>query len=90
MTTRKRLLVRPTLLAAFGVLGLLDSQRADADIQRALAPQRHEIDVRIERARDRLIGELGASEIAPTDVRQVAQWYNWPNWGNWYNGWRNW
>ena len=91
MTLRFASILRRTALAVLGTLGLIGPPaEANAKANPAASADESRIQNRIDRARDRLIKELGAKEISSEKAGKVAQWYNWPNWGNWFNGWRNW
>ncbi|MBE0621399.1 MAG: hypothetical protein IH605_12455 [Burkholderiales bacterium] len=91
MILRKMYSVRRVLLGILGTLAIWGHQvTADAKSIPATTTEEAQIKTRIERARDRLINELGAQDTSQEKAAKIAQWYNWPNWGNWFNGWRNW
>lgn len=78
------------LVAVIGALGLFGRHEdAAAKPDPKVISEEALLQARVDKARQRLIKELGQQESASADGRKVAQWYNWPNWYNW-NNWRNW
>ena len=92
MTHRYVLRVGRVLLAMVGGLGVTHSLAAiPSKVPKYLESKTSsEIEFRVERAREKLIYELGLDESDLENPEVVAQWYNWPNWNNWFDQWRNW